>query len=301
MLWIVLGISSHFFWALVNIGDKYLVTNRIRTPYIYMFYLALFGALAVLLVPFTNTMILKPSELFWLAIASGLYFFGGFPYIKAIQMEEVTRINIWWNFIPLLSLLFGWFFLGEVLTQKEFFGFLLLIVSAILATIHIGKEKIVFSKAVWYMLCAAIAYASYAVLLHFISRTVPFVVMFIWTHIFAAGYVVFLLFYKPIGRAFLKETTRLSLPLFFVIAGIALLDHLGVFLGQWALALEKASLVSSLAGSQVLFVLLISTSITYFFKKNVLHEAIDFKNICIKIIAAVIMIVGVFVLSVSSN
>lgn len=141
MLWIVLGISSHFFWALVNIGDKYLVTNRIRRPYIYMFYVALFGALAVLLIPFTSTMMLKPSELFWLAIASGLYFFGGFPYIKAIQMEEVTRINIWWNFIPLLSLLFGWFFLGEVLTQKEFFGFLLLIVSAILATIHIGKDR----------------------------------------------------------------------------------------------------------------------------------------------------------------
>lgn len=296
MSWITLGLFSHFLWAFVNVGDKYIVGNKIRFPYAYMMLLAMIGALAVFLIPFVDFFVPNAQTLGVIAVASAIYFFGGFPYIKAMQMEEPTRINIWWSLIPLFSFAIGWTFFGERIQGLELLGFGILVASAFLAAFHISKKGIVFSKAIWLMVLSTAAYAWYAVLAHYLAAQIPFPVLFIWIHMFYGAYAVLLLCFRFFRTPFVESVRQNSSLLFVGIFAIALLDHLGIFLNQWALSLKEASFVFSLEGSQVLFVF----GITFFisrFNKKVLGEEFDRKNVLIKLGAMALMFLGIGILS----
>ena len=34
MSWILIAVSAHLFWAFVSIGDKYIVSKRVKNPYV---------------------------------------------------------------------------------------------------------------------------------------------------------------------------------------------------------------------------------------------------------------------------
>ena len=80
MHWIFLQLISHFFWSLVNVGDKYIVNEKIQNPYVYMVLLGLFGLWSIILIPFIEFFI-PYHILFLIVIAGAVYFYGGLPYI----------------------------------------------------------------------------------------------------------------------------------------------------------------------------------------------------------------------------
>ncbi|HCM53987.1 MAG TPA: hypothetical protein DIS59_03545, partial [Candidatus Magasanikbacteria bacterium] len=76
---------------------------------------------------------------------------------------------------------------------------------------------------------------------------------------------------------------------------IALSEQVGTIFNQAALSLAPASLVFSLEGSQVLFVFLI-TMIVALFNKKALRESFDRENLVLKLLATVLLFVGIAVL-----
>lgn len=296
MFWIFLAISSHFFWAIGNIGDKYIVGQRVKNPYVYLVWFTITGVATLLILPFIDFYIPPLDILFWLVVAGVLYFFGGLPYIKAMQMEEPTRINVWWNLIPIFSLFIGWVFLDEFFTYSQIAAFILLIIGALVASVHARGKKIVFSKAVWYMLVACLSFALYAVIFRYCTRYVSFTNGFVWTHLIMTASSLSLFIGKKFRLDFNFESKRAGMGLFGLVLVLAMVVHLGAFFNQWALSLGSVALVFAMEGFQVIFVFIMASLITVFLP-NIIREEMDKKNLLLKIAALVLMISGILLLA----
>lgn len=297
-LWIPIAIFSHLFWAVVNIGDKYVVSNRIKNPYVYLVWLMLFGIIAILMIPFIDFALPEKVTFLWILLASAFYFFGGFPYLKAMQQEDVTRVNIWWSFVPIFSLVIGWFAIDEQIYGQQLIAFIVLIAGALLASIHVKKGAIRFSKALVLMIIACIAYASYGVILRYITQDYSFLNAFVWTHIFMFGFAVLSLAVGPFRKAFKREFDKVDFRLGTLIFSISVADHLGILLNIWALSLGPVALVFAMEGFQAVFVFLMAFGLSAFSKID-LKEEINKKNVILKLAALVLMISGIVLLNLT--
>lgn len=296
MHWIAIGLISHFFWALVNTGDKFIVENKIKNPVVYFILFTWIGTFPVLLIPFFNFYVPEAKDLLLLFVANAFWFYGGIPYILAAQREDITRINVWWGFIPLWSLILGYLVFGETLTNKEFVGFSFLALAAIIASIHAGKKILLFSKAVFLMILAGLFFAAYGVLLHQVTNTVPFLLVFFWSHVFGAPISLTLFLSKKFRKSFTSEIKEISKSTLGTIFGVTVFDNLGLFFNQWALSLSSAALVFSLEGSQVVFVFLI-TLLIGLHNKKLLNEELNIPNVLLKLSAILLMLSGIVILS----
>ncbi len=296
MSWVFLAILSHFFWAIGDIGNKYFVEHRVKNPYVYLVWFTITGVIVLLAIPFINFYIPPINILLYLTLASALYFFGGLPYIKAMQMEEPTRISVWWSLIPVFSLIIGWIFLGEIFTQSQIVAFSLLVLGAFIVSAHARGKKLIFSKAVWYMVIACLAFALYAIIFRYCMRFTSFTNGFVWTHLIMFVFSFTLFIQKKFRLDFSYEIKRANTGLLFLILILATVAHMGAFFNQWALSLGSAALVFAFEGFQVLFVFIIASLLSIFLP-SIIKEELDKRNLILKILALILMIAGILVLA----
>lgn len=298
MMWIVIALAAYFFWGLVNIGDKYIITNKIKNPYVYLVLLTASGLLSLLLIPFVNFFIPELKWLLWLLLSASFYFFGSLPYVKAVSMEDITRINIWWNLIPVLTLVIAWLTINEHLTNSQMLAFVILIVGSVIASIHIKQRNISFSKAFPWMILAVISYSIYAVIIRYVTQSVPFVVTYICNALFMTGLSFSLFLSSKFRKDFKRDVFRLNKKVVGIMLSIAIFDELALMFNMWALSLGSVALVYALEGSQTIFVFLLVVLISLF-KPKILKEEIDKYNIILKIGAICLIVVGVVMVNLS--
>lgn len=298
MLWILLAITAHFFWAVGNIGDKYLLGNKIKDPYFYLIFSELISVSLIVLIPFVKFYIPEIKLMILIALAAFLLFIAGFPYIKAIQLEEVTRINIWWNMIPIFTLFIGWVTIGQKLTAVQIIALVMLISGAVIGSIYLKDKKIKFSKVVWLMATSCFLYSVYAIIFSYVSRIVPFAVVFIWMYIFVFFYSLSTFISRKFRASFVQNIKQLEKKLIIAVALLSLWYFIATFFNVWALSLGIAALVFAMEGFQVIFVFLLAV-LTSFFNPKILKEDLSSKNILLKLIALVCMVAGIAVLAFS--
>ncbi|OIO18958.1 MAG: hypothetical protein CO029_04595 [Candidatus Magasanikbacteria bacterium CG_4_9_14_0_2_um_filter_41_10] len=295
-MWIVYGLLAHFSWAIENIGDKYLLSNKIKQPIVYLYILGtLFGVSGIIGFLVLGMPLLDVHTLLLITLAGVFWFFGGLPYLLAVQKEEVTRIAIWWNLIPLFSFVIAFFFFGETLSYNDGIGFGILLASALIASVHVRKGIVVFSSAILYMSVACFLYAIYAVFLHEAMKTIAFPVAFVWTALTVGASAQVLFLFSRFRRLFREEQLFKKKYVLGSAVAVALSEQVGTLFNQAALSLAPAALVFSLESSQVLFVFVI-TAIVAFFNKKALRESFDRGNVVMKLLAAALLFVGIAVL-----
>lgn len=298
MFWILPAITANFLWAFANVMDKYLVENESSNPYVYIIAIRIFGLAVLLLIPFLSVAIPTGSEMLWLILAGFLFFAGGFPYIRAMELEEVTRINIWWGFVPAFTFLIEAFLLSRDFSPSEVLGFMILMLGTVVASLHIGKRVIVYSKAVLLMILSAFIYSLYGIVGAHAVSLVGFETTFIWS----TGWMIFFSFltllYLPFGRKVVKRLSTIRGKLFIIFLISSLAGYIGVLFNQWALSYKQAALVFALDGWQPVFVFGM-VWLSSFFVPGKMKEDFGKKNIAVKFGAMVLMIVGLGVLSIS--
>jgi len=156
MLWLIPAILAGLLWAISNIGDKYIVSQKIKNPFVYLILLGLFGLISIIFLPFTSFENFSLQIGLLLVLASALYFVASVPYLKALQLEEVSRVNIWWSLIPIFSFVIGFAGGLEKFSFNELFAFIFLVTGSFIASLHSDSKKVYFSKAVGYMIPAGI-------------------------------------------------------------------------------------------------------------------------------------------------
>lgn len=295
-MWILLALSSHASWGLVNVAEKYLLGGRVKSLWVFFLWTELVSLLTLKLFFFVPFILPEPRLILLLLVVAILYTIGMVLYFKAILIEEITRINLWWSLIPLFSLIISWLAIDERLSNVELLAMGVLLAGSALASLHFQSRGVVFSRAFLLMIVCCLAFASSAVILRYVTQLVPYSTVF--------GIVVGLrvlcslpLLLMPGIRAdFVAETKALTWPLALTVLGIAFLDYFGVFLNQWALSLAPAALVFSFEGFQILFVFAVVAIISRF-RPDVLGEDLSVGNVVLKLASAALMIVGILILA----
>lgn len=298
MSWFFFALLASLFWAMVNLGDKYAVVNRFKSPYVFLSFTVYPGVLFLFFLYFVNWNQVNFFNLMLVALGAAFYFYGSLIYIKAVQIEEITRINILMSLIPFFSLFLSFLFIGEKLTGNQLFGFLILIFGGILSSLHykLFRGKVFALKPVLLMLLASFFYGAYGVVFRFASFSLSFWDVFIIQAIFMVLFSLSLFFSKKYRKSFKYDARNFNFILVLIILFIVLFDFLGMLFNLKALSLQTASLVNATVGFQAIFVFLFSILIS-FKNKEILKESWDNKNTIFKISALVVMVIGVLVLN----
>lgn len=296
MLWILYAIGAHFLWAVANVLDKVIIDGKVKNPFVYNIWVNWAKFSLVLLIPFVG-LPFPGLEIFLLFVfCSILFLAGSLLFLKTVTLEEITRINVWWIFIPIFSLIIEFLVVGRQFSQHELIAFVILVSGAVIASIHRGKRTFYMSRGIWYMLLATFLFAIYYVLFRHLLTFMSFVHVFMWITLLGGVAAHLVLLSKKTRLDFVIDTKKATNKLFVLVFIAALIGILGIFFNFWALSLASAALVFSFEGSQVLFVFIITALLTIF-APHILKEELDRKNVLLKLIAIVLMIVGALTLA----
>lgn len=285
-MWLIVAILSYFILACVFLLDKYLLVQRIPSPKIYVFYVGLFSALALFLVPFVDFYAPEGRIIFLSLLTGAVFILALLAFFKALLVFEASRIvPLVGAILPVFTLISIYLFSGgkETLGSFEFLAFFLLIIGSVLIT-HEEKKGISW-QSFRFSLLAAFLFAVYFSLLKYIYLILPFWTGLIWTRMgsFLMALFFFLgfeeirkkvLFKKPLSLK-LISSKQIITPFLFILtrvgAGVAgLLQLWAVFLVPPA----KVAIINALQGTQYLFLLLLVVFLSLRFPQ-ILEEEIS--------------------------
>lgn len=277
-----------------------MVDKKFKNPYVYAVVGIIAGALVLVVIPFIDFFVPTVLELFFIAIGSVAFFTGVLLYVRALQIEEASRLSVFWSFVPVFTLFGGWVFIGEELNSVQLLSFLILFVGGLVASLHVKSfGRFTFSRSFLLMLVATMFFAAYHVIIRYVSVrfSLPFEVMFVFFTIFPVCLSLLLFFSKKFRHDFRKDKKSFfTCKVLAIIVVINMIGKLGIFLKIKALSMAPVSLVSSLEGSQPIMVFAMTVLLTKF-APGIIKEEVDKRNILLKLSAIGIMVVGVVILS----
>ncbi len=251
----------------------------------------LFGGLMCLIIfPFVDFKAFDAGFLFWVGVNVLLFFVGNFFYYKALQVEEISKINIYWSFIPFFTFIIAWFLLGEKLSIQQIIAMGFLITGAVIAGLNIKNSAIKLSKGFWLMAIACFAYALSAVIIRFLTEDNSYMLVLFWSGVFFSIFPAIPFLSKKMRRGFSADFKDPKICLFVFV--FALFDTFALILNYFSVSKGPVALVYSMEGFQIIFVFIMTAFIAYFTKID-LQENFETKNVFVKIVALFTMIIGI--------
>jgi drug/metabolite transporter (DMT)-like permease len=297
MVWVVFALAATFFWAWTNILDKVLRTDYLKNSIALT---ASFGVFGIIFAAFLFFIIGVPSIPFQYGLAAfvaGFFVtYGVIPYIKALSLEEASRVVPLWHLLPLFTLVLAVIFLNEVLTLLHYVAFALILLGGFLISVRRIGIAFHLSPAVAFMSLSSFLVAIAEVLMKFAYSTRIFWETFF---VFFVGIVLseLSLFILPaVRRSFAEILFSRKHVFLFILFLSVVIGFTGHMLYNAAVLTGPITLVSVFISFQSLFVLLIATFLSLRFPLFI-KEAIDVKTISMKMLAIVLMASGLLLLS----
>ncbi len=301
MPWFILALLAPFIWALSNQIDVYLI-DKLRDHDTSQNHsvggLIIVSCLvAITILPIAalvdhsvfSVPLLEKGLLLIVGVVEGLAIL---LYLYALQEEDAASIIAWLNSIPLMSLILGFFILGEIITSSQLIGFAITLVGLIVLSIKKSEVGIIFKKRIaGLMLLASLAFSSMTVLFKFITPIESFWAASFWQYsgLLLLGTFFFIAIPKY-RRSFLSLFKNQATSFY----GINLINELlwvgGTLVANYAALLAPIALVSLLGSFQPLIVLGLGILIAYINKKE--RVTISKKERFLQIIGILLTIAG---------
>ena len=294
--WFFLTLLSAAAYSALDLIEKHLISNKIKSPLMLAMFVAIFYPINLVLIPvfFKIDFALLPSALSF-AIGAGM----GIAYLlfmKAIRVEEISRVVTLHYTYPLFIAPMAFFFLNEGLTSANYAGIVLLVVSTFMISYKGNGTRILYSPALLLMTVLNVAIAIENILAKYLFDFTNS-----WSFIFwlTAGIVVIrmLLLVVPSVR---KEFTAIqfrqligygvAISLLFLVANMSYYS---------AVSLQLVSLVSALSAIQPMFILAMVVAILYL-KPAFVSEELSKKAVITKSIAVVLVFAGTYLITLNS-
>lgn len=321
MSWFFIAIIAYLLNAIAMVIDKTLLKKEVPNPVVYVFYIALLGAILMLIIlPFG--LAIPTAITLLVALISGLVFVWALLLMfQALKKDDATRVtSLVGGLTPIFVFIFAWYLLEESFTHQELWALILLISGSLLIALDFEekglwpwlKKKLGLSqqiflprlrKIIWLALPSAVLFAISSVTAKFVYQQTNFLNGFIWTRAGSLLAVLILLLFPANWRA-LKENFKEQRYhqdqskktggrfLFGQACGGA-----SALLQQYAIFLGSVALVNALQGTQYAFVFLIVCGLTLVAPK-ILKENISRLALIQKIIAIILIASGLYLLAV---
>jgi len=291
MSWLIIIISAYFLFAVVSLGDKYLLAGP-PNPKIYSFYVGTLGIVAIILIPFVGFSIPEVSQISLALLTGAIYIVALFGLYNGLEHFEASRIvPAIGGLLPLFTFGLVFPFLGEkqIFSITEVLAFILLLSGSVFITYK--RERFITSESFKISAITAFFFALAFVLTKCVYLAQPFWSGFIWMRI--GGFIVALLFLftKEVKREiFEKKFTfqRKTGSIFIFNQGLGA----GAFILQnWAIALVPLGFlpfINALEGTKYIFLLILAVLISWKFPQ-ILKEEVSKKVLLQKIIAVLLI------------
>lgn len=297
--WLFLALLAPGVYAVVNFIDK-LIIQKYVSDYKG---LPLFSAIAstiigIILWLVSGHRLLTLNDAL-IALLIGMLTLWAFVfYFKAIAEEETSvAIVLFQTILPILVLIMSSVFLKEIISQRQFLGFILILLATIGISIKKSQTFFKFSPALVNSFFASLFWAISYILFKFISDSNSF-----WTLIsfvnfgLGLGGLVLYLFFPTIKKSFFKTFKKMKKPALGYIFFNEILYIVAKFMFFLAISLGPVALVSILESSQVFYGIIYGFILTLLFPK-IYTEDISKKGISKKFLMGVLAFTGIWLIS----
>lgn len=283
MSWFLIAILSYFLLAIVNLTDKFLIDNVIRSSKAYAFLVCFLGSLIFVIAPwflhYPGAFLLGANLITGAIFAAAIYFL-----YEALRRGEAARtIILIGGLIPIFSTIISWLFLGDTFSGGQLMGLVFLLIGIFLVAFLPGRhsfwEKIWlhlrsedYKKRSWLrIILAAFFYAVFFTATKYVYNSQEFWSAFIWVRLGAVITVLFFLFDKKSRREIIsnlkgdngKKRKNKNIFLFLFNQG---LGSLSFVLQNYAIFLGSVAIVTALQGVQYAVMMFFSFSWDSFLK-----------------------------------
>jgi len=317
MTWLLVSIIAYFLAAIAMVIDKTLLKKDIPHPIVYTFYIAILGAVLMLLVIPFGFLVPDILTLIVSLIAGAVFVWALILMFTAFKKDDITRVApMVGGLVPIFVLGLAALILNEKLNCTQYIACIFLILGSFLISLdfqkhgawHWFKKKLGLDKrlsmphirkTLWIALPAAVLFGASHVLTKFVYNNTEFLTGFFWTRLGAFLAVMLLLINQQNRELIIKnfkknkknksQTKKVGGRFLFGQAcggGSALLIQYAIFLGS-------VSLVNALQGLQYVFIFLIVLVLTIFVPK-ILKEEVSKEIFWQKVIAVGLIFIGLY-------
>jgi len=293
MDWLLYAILAPLFFSIGNIVDKVVLSKYIKNPKSYFYFGNLF--FIVYLLFFLKTGLNNiPIRLILLGLLGGIVHFGAiYSYNHAMSKEDVSKIVIMVQLIPVVTLVLSWLFLNETLSRTQLIAFIIMFIGSMLISINKNFEM---SKAIKEVLLVVLFIAINNIIMKHVYGYIDLIQGML---LYAIGHfvvVIPLYFDKKGRRTFIKEFTQLDKKILLIIVLSGFLALAGVLSFYQAISIGSVSLVSIIGAFSPMFVFIFTIFLSKYFPK-ILKEDLSKPVIIRKVIAIFIIFIGFFLLT----
>jgi drug/metabolite transporter (DMT)-like permease len=304
MNWFLIALIGPVLYAISNHIDKYILERYFKDGEAgaVVLFSSLFSVIALPIIyiidPEVFSLSIKTSVI--LLLNGSLNIFCLILYFKALRDDDVSTVVPFYQMIPVFSFILGYFVLGEVLSLRQIFACVLIIIGAIILSFDLTGAKIYLKKrVVFLMLLSAFLYGVEGVIFKFIAMEQGIWVSAFWDFsgnlligvllfIFVASYRKDFLWVMKVNSLSALSVCSFNEFIFLIAEGSYL----------YAVMLAPVVLINTVNGFQPAFVFILGIILTLFFPK-IVREPIS-KNILIQKISAIgVITAGTVILGLS--
>lgn len=280
--WLILAIFSYFLNAVVSLADKFLLSRKVKDPFVYAFYSGILTAAVFVLWPFDFAFL--PPNLTLIALLAGASFFVAiFFFYSAILAGEVSRVvPVVGGVSPVIIFGLSYIFLGERLPAFWFLGFLALVLGTVLFTLGKGKGISVYSFA------AAVFFALCFFFTKVVFLKTSFLNGFVWTRVGAILLPLSLLLLPFFRKIIHKSQFNIKRRSFLLFLSNKSLSAVAFLVLNYAIASGSLAIINAVQGVQYVFLFFLTLIFSVYFPQ-IVSEPLR-KGVIIQKIAGVILI-----------
>lgn len=303
MNWFLVALLPPILWSVTNHIDKYLLTRYFKGGAIGS--VMIFSAsIAFLLLPIIA--IIHPSVLhefnanYLLFVANGfLYLLASLPYFYALEKDDASLTVPLFQMIPVFSFVFGYIFLGELLTVNQIIGGLIIIISSIFISLNISDIRKMHMKrdVLLLMVLSSILFTLNFTFFKVFALETDFWTTSFWEYIGFGAFGIFLLvFVKNYREGFLKVLKTNKFQVLGINGVNEIVNIVAKISFNYASILTPITLVWITNGLQPFFVFVFGLFLTILFP-HISKEDISKRALTQRIIAIAGVTAGVYLIN----
>ena len=290
MSWIFIALLAQFILGTSAVFDKLLLLRRSFDPWVYTFWIGIFGGFMSLCVALFGFTVL-PAQSLLTALAAGVIFIGGLFFLFAALARGYasTTFTVIGALAPVATLAIGSTFFRYQLWGADLIGFIFLVCGGLLF-FAFGKRAFDYA-GVALMLGSIVLFGLYTILAKTIFEHNSFITGFVWIKLGALAAVVFSLAIPPLRRR-VVVLSRESVGRYRMgYAANLLYAGLGSFLINAAISLAHPALVDATQSFKYAVIFIVA----WF----VLGEQCSGRELAKKIAAIILIMLGMLWLGVT--
>lgn len=300
--WFFLALVGPFLYALTNHIDKHLLEKYFQEDGVatLLLYSSLLSALALPFIFWADSGIFDVQNSHMLALAGVaiLNVILLWAYFNALSGDDPTVVIIFYQLVPVLGLVFGFFILGETINFWQLAAMAIIILGTIVISFEIDDSNSfrVRGKTTIYMTIAVICWALEATIFKMVALEENVWRSLFWEHLALAGVgggiFIFLPKYRQRFLHQFLQNSKAVLSLNVLNEGIYMIGNIVM---AFAALLAPIALILLMNSFQPIFVLTIGVTLTVFFPK-IATENVKRGSLVQKLIAILITGIGTYML-----